>query len=134
MAEPIAVCEPITVTLPAVVETFEEREYTGMGQLNMFSNDAITGYPHTKITDGSTFYHEQRYNEGTADLYNIMSDEAFDMGSEYDLLSLEDECNNGEEKIMNEIYNPAIVQNPAMVIRSWCMPHLRISIVEEVRA
>jgi len=54
------------------------------------------------------------------------------MGSEYDSLSLENEFNKGEEKTMFEMLNPVIMQNPAAVIRSWCMPHLRLTITEEV--
>jgi hypothetical protein len=126
---PVDICERVQVMMPAPVDPIAASEPVTVvlpDTISAYTPEAITGYPATKDTRG--------YELSRVEMVDLMEMNHDDMGSEYDSLSLENEFNKGEEKEMYEIYNPAIVQNPANVIRSWSLPHVRCMITEEVCA
>jgi len=94
--------------------------------ISAYTPEAITGYPAIVDEIEDSIYLLSLNDEiERENLRSDLHEELYDMGSEYDSISLENEYNNGEEI---ELYN---LLNPVVIVQKYNVPHLRLSIIEE---
>jgi hypothetical protein len=125
------------IALPGPVVSAIPEEITLPDVLNAYTHEAITGYPETAKTLESSMTN-QNWNEieeremATIDIIRDIEEDMYSMGSNLDSISLENEYNRGEEVVLYDLIHPVQAHNPANITRSWFVPHLRLTITEEV--
>jgi hypothetical protein len=134
----------IAISAPVMAEYIPEPEECNNGyDIGSMSNAVLSGSPlSSERVDEILDYAEMRYEKKERAIKTLIKELSWDIGiaemgydkGTYDDIPVYDEIEKESIAAMWQIINPVQAQNPANIIRSWTLPYLRVSIVEEVRA